>query len=137
MTLKEYLNNYDKFAASNGIQIIEIKKEYAKASMKVTSNHLNAGGICQGGALFTLADLVFAALVNMNKFLSVGINSTIYYHLAGKLGDTLIAEGHILLEHHKIPSAQVSIFNQNNEKLATFSAQAYTKKIELKFSGLE
>ena len=137
MTLKEYLNNNDKFAASNGIQITEIRKGYAKARMEVTSNHLNAGGICQGGALFTLADLVFAAMVNMNNYLSVGINSTIFYHLSGKLGDTLYAEGHILSDHHKIPSAQVFIFNQDGDKLATFSAQAYTKRTEIGFDSLE
>ena len=66
MTLKEFLNNGDIFAKRNGIQITEIKPGMAKAQMTVTEEHMNAGRICQGGALFTLADLVFAALVNQH-----------------------------------------------------------------------
>ena len=53
MTLKDFLNSEDKFASNNGIQLTEIKSDYAKAQLKVTKEHKNAGGICQGGALFT------------------------------------------------------------------------------------
>ena len=64
MTLKDHLNTGDHFAAGSGARLIEIAPGSAVAELKVTSAHLNAGGVCQGGAIFTLADLVFAALVN-------------------------------------------------------------------------
>ena len=137
MTLKEFLNNGDIFARRNGIQITEIKPGMAKAQMTVTEEHMNAGGICQGGALFTLADLVFAALVNQRENMAFAINSTIYYHVAGKLGSTLTAEGHFTSTHPKVPAAQVVVTDQDGTHIATFTAQGYTKSISNSFSGLE
>ena len=67
MTLKDYLNTGDRFAAGSGARLVEIAPGLAVAELKVTSAHLNAGGVCQGGAIFTLADLVFAALVNQGE----------------------------------------------------------------------
>lgn len=137
MTLKDFLNSEDKFASNNGIQLTEIKSDYAKAKLKVTKEHKNAGGICQGGALFTLADLVFAALVNSRGYLAFAINSSIYYHISGKIGDVLTAEGHFLQDHPKIPAAEVIVTNQDGTHIATFTAQGYTKKIPNTFDSLE
>jgi len=89
MTLKDYLNTGDRFAAGSGARLVEIAPGSAVAELKVTSAHLNAGGVCQGGAIFTLADLVFAALVNQGENLTFAINSTIYYHVSAREGDTL------------------------------------------------
>lgn len=136
MTLKEYLNKGDKFASSNGVELVEIREDYARATMLVTDKHSNAGGVCQGGALFTLADLVFAALVNSKGNLAFAINSTIYYHLSAKIGDTLIAEGTFMQDHPKIPTAQIVVKNQDGVHIATFSAQGYTKKQEHNFESL-
>ena len=61
MTLKEYLSEKDRFASAAGVELLEIKEGYARARMLVQPKHLNGGGVCQGGAIFTLADLAFAA----------------------------------------------------------------------------
>ena len=61
MTLKEYLSEKDRFASAAGVELLEIKEGYARARMLVQPKHLNGGGVCQGGAVFTLADLAFAA----------------------------------------------------------------------------
>ena len=105
MTLKDFLNEGDKFAKYIGIELTEIRPGTAKATMTVTEHHMNAGNICQGGALFTLADLVFAALVNQGDNMAFAINSTIYYHVSAKLGDVLTAQGHFTSRHPKIPAA--------------------------------
>lgn len=137
MTLKDYLNEGDKFAKYIGIDLVEVKPGTAKATMTVTEHHMNAGNICQGGALFTLADLVFAALVNQGENMAFAINSTIYYHVSAKLGDVLTAEGHFTSRHPKIPAAQVQVKDQNGTIIATFHAQGYTKRMPAPFSGLE
>ena len=41
-TLKEMLSA-DRFAAEAGVELLEISPGYAKARMKVTEKHLNAG----------------------------------------------------------------------------------------------
>ena len=64
MNIQQFLNTNDHFAAAAGCRIIEIGEGRAVATMLVTREHLNAGGVCQGGAFFTLADLALAAVMN-------------------------------------------------------------------------
>ena len=137
MTLKDYLNSNDRFAAGCGAQLVEVVPGTAAAIMEVTPEHLNAGGVCQGGAIFTLADLVFAALVNQRENLTFAINSTIYYHVSAREGDTLRAEGRISCDHHRIPSAEVEVTNQDGVRIASFTGQAYTGRNPVPFEGLQ
>ena len=57
MDIQELLNRTDRFAANAGCRITEVDGQHAVAQMTVTAMHLNGGNVCQGGALFTLADL--------------------------------------------------------------------------------
>lgn len=137
MTLKEYLNTGDRFAAGSGARLIEIGPGTAVAVLEVTSKHLNAGGVCQGGAIFTLADLVFAALVNQGENHTFAINSTIYYHVSARAGDTLRAAGRLSCAHHRIPTAEVEVTNQDGVRIATFTGQAYTGRSPLPIDALQ
>ena len=79
MTLKDFLNSGDRFAAENGIQLTEIREGFAKATCVVEKRHLNAAGVCQGGVYFTLADLTFAAVTNSHGPVSLGVQNSITY----------------------------------------------------------
>ena len=137
MTLKDFLNSGDRFAAGCGARLVEIAPGTAVAILEVTSAHLNAGGVCQGGAIFTLADLVFAALVNQGENITFAINSTIYYHVSAREGDTLRAEGRISCAHHRIPSVEVEVTNQDGVRIATFTGLAYTGRTPISVEGLQ
>ena len=137
MTLKEFLNTGDRFAAASGARLTAITPGAATAVLHVTSEHLNAGGVCQGGAIFTLADLVFAALVNQRENITFAINSTIYYHVSAKEGDTLRADGRFSSDHHRIPSVEVEVTNQDGVRIATFTGQAYTGRNPISFEALQ
>ncbi|MDP3623948.1 MAG: hotdog fold thioesterase, partial [Methanobacteriaceae archaeon] len=76
--IKKYFQK-DKFAKFNGIKILEIKKGWAKVKMDITENHFNGVGIVHGGAIFSLADMAFAAAANSHGNVSVGINASISY----------------------------------------------------------
>ena len=136
-TLKNFLNAGDRFAAGCGARLIEIVPGSAVALMEVTPAHLNAGGVCQGGAIFTLADLVFAALVNQRENLTFAISSTIYYHVSAREGDTLRAEGRLSCAHHRIPSVEVKVMNQDGVHIASFTGQAYTGRTPISFDALQ
>ena len=137
MTLKEFLSDGDRFAKLIGVRLLSVSPGHAKAELLVTSQHLNAGGVCQGGAIFTLADLVFAAIVNQQDNLTFAINSTILYHVSGKEGDLLTAEGHMVCPHHKIPYAEVLVKNQDGVHIASFTGQAYVGKKPNTYVSLE
>ena len=48
MTLLDTLNKNDRFAASIGAQLTEIRAGYAKAELTVKEQHLNGANVCQG-----------------------------------------------------------------------------------------
>lgn len=56
MTIHEFLQG-DKFALLAGVELLETGNGYAKARMLIKPEHLNGGGVCQGGAIFTLCEV--------------------------------------------------------------------------------
>jgi acyl-CoA thioesterase len=127
MNIKELLNRTDRFAANAGCQITEVDTEHAVAEMVVTESHLNGANVCQGGALFTLADLAIAALMNARGQLTVGISNNIMFVASAKEGDHLRAEAVFVADHHKIPSVEVRVTNQDNTLICHVTGMGYRK----------
>ena len=127
MNIQQFLNTNDHFAAAAGCRIIEIGEGRAVATMLVTREHLNAGGVCQGGAFFTLADLALAAVMNSRGQLTFGIQNNIMYLASAHEGDVLTAEATEIANHHKIPSVEVRITNQEGMLLWHVTGLAYRK----------
>jgi len=129
MDIKELLNRTDRFAANAGCRITEVDSEHAIAEMLVTNEHLNGGNVCQGGALFTLADLAIAALMNCQGQLTFGISNSIMYVSSAKEGDLLRAEAVSVADHHKIPSVEVRVTNQDGRLICHVTGMGYRKSI--------
>lgn len=123
----------DRFAASNEIFLMEAKPGYAKSSMKVLEKHLNGVNTVQGGAIFTLADLTFAAAVNAHGNVAVALNVNISFLKAAFVGDTLIAEAKENSLSPKIGSYAVEVKNSKGDLIALFQGTAYRKKEALPF----
>ena len=135
-TLKDYLNEKDRFAASNGCEITEIKVGYAKAVMKVTNKHMNGGNVCQGGAFFTLADIAIAAAINSHGTLTFGIQNNISFLKSAIEGDILTAEAQEVVDHHRIPYVEARITNQNSELICIVTGIGYRKGKSMPVDGL-
>jgi len=124
--IKKYFKN-DRFAEFTGIEILEIKEGWSRVKMNITENHLNGVGIVHGGAIFTLADLAFAAAANSHGNISVGINASISYMKAGK-GKLLIAEAQEVSRNPRLSSYVVRVTDEENDLVAIFQGMAYIKK---------
>ncbi|MBR4243731.1 MAG: PaaI family thioesterase [Bacteroidaceae bacterium] len=131
MDIKELLNRNDRFAANAGCRITEVDALHAVTEMQVTKNHLNGGNVCQGGALFTLADLAIAAIMNYHGHLTFGISNSIMYVASAKEGDMLRAEAVFVADHHKIPSAEVRVTDQTGRLICHVTGLGYRKDIQL------
>lgn len=131
MDIKELLNKTDRFAANAGCQITEADEQHAVAEMTVTADHLNGGNVCQGGALFTLADLAIAALMNYGGQLTFGINNSITYVASARVGDHLRAEAVFVANHHKIPSVEVRVTNQEDQIVCQVTGMGYRKSVKI------
>ena len=136
MTLLEKLNQADHFANSIGAQLVEVREGYARAELTVENRHLNGAGVCQGGVMFTLADLAFAAVANSRGILSVGVQNSISYIKSAQLGDRLSAECFEQVNHHKLPYCDVRITNQRGEVLACVTGLAYRTHQPYEFNSL-
>ena len=135
MNIQEILNRTDRFAANAGCRVTEVDATHAVAEMTVTKEHLNAGGVCQGGALFTLADLAMAALMNYQGNLTFGISSNVMFLSSAAEGDRLRAEAVLVAEHHKLPSVEVRVTNQDGRLICYVTGMGYRK--EISFPGVK
>ena len=123
------LMNKDRFAAMAGCKITEADEQHAVAEMTVRTEHLNGGGVCQGGALFTLADLAIAALVNSGGRLTFGINNSIIFVSSANEGDHLRAEAVWVADHHKTPAAEATVTNQEGRVICHVTGMGYRKTV--------
>lgn len=136
MTLQERLNNEDRFAKSIGAQLVEVREGYARARLTITEHHLNGAGVCQGGVIYTLADLAFAAVANCHGILSLGISNTITFIKSAQLGETINAECIEQVNHHKLPYCDIKVSNEQGETLAIMTGLAYRMKKDFEFDSL-
>lgn len=125
--LKEYFA-HDHFASHVGARLTSISEGRATARMTVECKHLNAYGVCQGGVLFTLCDLAFAAAVNSHGISTLTTGANITYVSPAHVGDVLTATATELVNHHRMPFAEVRITNQDGHIIAIFTASGYRKE---------
>lgn len=120
----------DLFAAYVGIELLEAGNGRAVARLKLRDHHRNGLGMVQGGAIFTLADLAFAAAVNSRGRTAVAIHAAISYMKAAQ-GDTLIAEAQEVSCGPKIAAYTIRITESSGELISLFEGMAYRKKERL------
>ena len=78
---------HDVFASKQANVVIDaISPDKAVCSMQITPDHLNANNTVMGGAIFTLADLCFAAATNTGDFRTVSVESNITFLRAASAG---------------------------------------------------
>jgi len=123
--LKKYFER-DRFAKLSGIELLTVSPGHATARMTIQSHHLNAIGIVQGGAIFTLADLAFAAASNAHGRPAVAINVNITY-LKAASGGTLHAEARELGINPKLGTYTVDITDDDKTLIAVFQGLVYRK----------
>lgn len=126
MTLKEFFKG-DRFAAEAGCELLEVRPGYAKARMLITPNHLNGGNVCQGGAIFTLADLAFAAAVNSHLVLTFSTSSNITF-LRSVAQGYLYAEATETADHPRLPFAEVRVSDEQGRLVAILTSSGYRKQ---------
>ncbi len=121
----------DTFALDvTGVTIDEVGDGSAVCSLAVNERHLNARGVVMGGAVFTLADLAFAAAANSQCFADntplcwTTMTSQISF-LAPALPPRLTARCQAVARLHKVAHYRTDIFDADGSMVATVSATAF------------
>ncbi len=125
-SLIDFFRN-DRYAAMSGAELMEVGIGYAKARLLVDDNHLNGAGICQGGAIFTLSDLAFAAAVNSHGQVTVSVTANITFVRAAKKG-WLYAEAREIVNHPRLPYVEVTVTDEEANIIAVMTSSGYRKK---------
>lgn len=81
----------DALARYLGIKLIDMQPGYARAVMEVKQELLNGVEVTHGGAIFSLADVVFAAASNSHGPVALALNVNIHFIKATRLGAVLTA----------------------------------------------
>ncbi|WP_035244722.1 PaaI family thioesterase [Desulfonatronovibrio hydrogenovorans] len=125
--VKDFITQYDRFAGHAEIVLEEISSGSSRARVNIQEKHLNGLGFAHGGAIFTLADLAFAAAANSRKEVAVGINATISYIRPAKKDQTLTATARETFSNRTLSGYLVEVRNESGELVATFQGTAYKK----------
>ena len=122
--IKKHFNTCDRFALLCGIEITEVLPGYGRTEMMIKDKHLNGMDVVQGGVIFTMCDLAFAAASNSHGISAVGMHTNISYYKPGT-GTKLIAEAREITRTNKLGHYTVQVHDDKNELVAEFHGIAY------------
>jgi acyl-CoA thioesterase len=117
----------DRFAAHSGVRLVELREGYARATLRLRADHLNGVGVVQGGAIFTLADLAFAAACNSHGTVAVALDVSITFARAAVRG-TLTAEAREIAVSRRVSVCDVRVTDASGALVAAFKGTAFRKE---------
>jgi len=109
----------DRFATESGMTLEELDESHAVTSVEIGARHRNALGGVMGGAIFTLADLAFAALTNDRERSVVAQQVSVNY-LAAPKGGRLFATARYKKDGRSSCVVNVDIVDDSGREIAQF-----------------
>ena len=116
----------DKFGTFNGMEVVCVEKGRAVARLDVKEQHKNGLGTVHGGALFTLADLAFAAASNCGDDMVVSIDAGMSFSKACASG-ILVAEAREVTRSSRLVNYEAKVCNEAGDIIALFHGTGYIK----------
>lgn len=118
----------DKLSQWLGIEILESAVDSCRIQMTVRDEMVNGFNIAHGGITYSLADSCVAFSANANGQIAVSIESSISHLQKVMVNDVLTATSELISKNAKTGTYQVTVLNQNNDKVAHFKGVMYFTK---------
>ncbi len=115
----------DPLAAHLGIELELVRPGYARASMTVGPQLLNAVGTAHGGATMALLDVVHAAVSNSHGTVAVAQDVHTEFLAPGRPGDRLVAEGVEVHRSRRTAVYRIEARAQDGRLVATALARVF------------
>jgi acyl-CoA thioesterase len=109
-----------------GLEIEEVREDYARVSMVVRADMLNGHGFAHGGMIFALADSAFAYVCNGANHASMAAQASIVFLDKVREGETLIAEATEVAREGRAGVTRVAITAGDGRKVAEFTGYSRT-----------
>ena len=121
---REYFAN-DKYASEvTGIEITEVRKQYAKVELDLDERHINAMGNVMGGVYFTLCDFAFAVASNFDSDPCVTLGSHAIF-MDKNRGRHLICEAHCIRDGRHACFYEVNVTDDYDTEIARVRVEGY------------
>ena len=109
-----------------GLEIEEVREDYARVSMVIRADMLNGHGFAHGGMIFALADSAFAYVCNGANHASVAAQASIVFLDKVREGETLIAEATEVAREGRAGVTRVSVHAGDGRAVAEFTGYSRT-----------
>jgi acyl-CoA thioesterase len=109
-----------------GINIEEVRADYARISMVVRAEMLNSHKIAHGGMIFALADTAFAYVCNGANHATVAAQASIVFLDKVREGETLIAEAAEVAHEGRAGVTRVAVRAGDGRAVAEFTGYSRT-----------
>lgn len=119
----------DEASRRLGMEAAAVEQDHAVVRMVIREDMVNGHAICHGGYLFTLADSCFALACNSRGRLTVASGADISFTAPGRLGDVLVAEGHVRSAFGRSGITDVTVRRESDGQIiAEFRGRSRTLK---------
>jgi acyl-CoA thioesterase len=116
----------DPFARHLGIAVEEVSDSYARLSLEVSPECMNAVERAHGGVVYTMLDQAFAVASNSRGVPAVSLSISVNYHSGAPLGSTIVSEARPVEIKRKISVWRIEARTRGDGKLiATAVGTAY------------
>jgi acyl-CoA thioesterase len=109
-----------------GLQIEEVREDYARVSMLVRPDMLNGHGYAHGGMIFALADSAFAYVCNGANHASMAAQASIVFLDKVREGEMLIAEAEEVAREGRVGVTRVTVRAGDGRNVAEFTGYSRT-----------
>jgi acyl-CoA thioesterase len=114
------------YADHLGIEVLNIGKGIAHVCATVAEQHLNRLGYAHGGFIYSVADVAFELASNSHDVDAVGITTSMQFHRASKVGDTLEATATETHLGKSVATYHIEV-KSKNKIIATFTGTVFRK----------
>ncbi len=125
--IARFMRQYDQVAVNYDMELEEVRPGYARISMKVRSDMLNAVRLAHGGVTFSLADFAFAVAANSHGQVAVATSVNINYPAPAKEGDVLVAEAREMARTRRTGLYQVEVRRGDGTLVALFTGTVFRR----------
>lgn len=118
---------YERDSASRGlgIEIVEVRPGFVRATMLVRPDMVNGHDIGHGGFVFALADSAFAFSCNSYNAITVAAGATIDFLAPARTGDRLTATAAELWRSKRTGVYDITVTNQKGIVIALFRGRSH------------
>ena len=117
----------DPMATFLGVAVDEVKKGFARCSLTIKPEYLNAVERAHGVAVYAVADQAFAVACNSTGTKALAMSININYIAGARIGDTISAEATPIHIGRKVSVWKIEVMGHEEQLIASCQGIAYHK----------